>query len=269
MGHDLQRWFLSVPVLWLLSVGVAAEASGSDIPPDVKEKYEEGKAHFEAGAYEEAIAAFTEAYNLTGEPNLLFNLAACAERLGDAERAIAYYRVYLEEVPDAEDAEKVRERVKLLETEGIPSPEPEATVAPEPEPEPAEAETAEPPPPDVDPGKYYAQKKKEKRVIWPALTIGIGSFVLAGGITTAIMASKEFKSLENTCKPDCTDDDIGKAKGLAVASDVQFGIGGAAVVAGIVGLVLVKRREKQAAQAFRVTPVGVPGGGAVQIEGRF
>jgi tetratricopeptide (TPR) repeat protein len=259
-------------VLVLSTVGfqTVAVASEGDIPPDAKEKYEEGKASFEAGDFDVAIVAFTKAYNLSGEPNLLFNLAACAERLGDAQRAIAYYMVYLEEMPDAEDAASVRERVKQLETEGVPAPDETAPSEPEPE------ETSAPekaavvaPPPDIDPETYYAEKEEKKKTIWPALAIGIGSFVLGSALTMAILANKEYTSLENTCKPDCTDDDIGKAKGLAIASDVQFGIGGAAVVAGVVGLVLTKKREKQASRSVSVRPVGYIGGGQLRIEGRF
>jgi tetratricopeptide (TPR) repeat protein len=273
MGNLVARYVGSVALMSFLGVAATATGNESEIPPEAKQMYEEGKARFDAGAYEEAIVAFTKAYNATGEPNLLFNLAACAERLGDAERAIAYYRVYLEEVPDAEDADAVKARVKLLETEGIPAqkePEPAPEPAHEPAPEPEQVEKRlGPPPPDVDPREYYAKKPEKKRIIWPPVVIGLGGFVLAGGITTAILAKKEYTGLENSCKPNCSDDDIGTAKALAIASDVQIFTGGAAVIAGVVWLVIAKKQEKQAATAMWMVPIGYPGGGALTLQGRF
>jgi tetratricopeptide (TPR) repeat protein len=267
--------FLVVLLLSTVAIAATAQDDGSNIPPEVKSKYEAGKAEFDAGNFEAAIAAFTEVYNLTGEPDLLFNLAACAERLGDAERAIAYYRVYIEEVPDAPDAETVRQRIKTLETEGIPKPAPEPEPTPEPTPEVTAPEpaptTAAAPPPDIDPGEYYKKKAAKRTVVWPTIMIAAGAFVLAGGTTTAILANKKYKGLENTCKPNCTDEQIRTAKALAIASDVQFALGGAVLAGGVIGLVLTKRREKAETRraAVRITPAALYGGGVLMVEGRF
>jgi len=71
-----------------------AEPSEQDLE-QAKTRYEEGKRHFEAGAFDQALAAFTEAYNLSNKPDLLFNLAVCSEKLGQFDKAIAFYERYV------------------------------------------------------------------------------------------------------------------------------------------------------------------------------
>lgn len=253
--------------IWVMvAVGVAlvpcgADAQEGDEQDEAKAAYEAGKQLFTEKKYEEAAEKFTEAYNLTTEPNLLFNLAACAERLGDPDRAIAYYEVYLEEAPDAPDAEEVRKRLALLKSgkweppqdDAPVEPEPEPASAPEPEPT-AATTTTEPSPAETASAEafYRAElEKKEKKPFWPQLTIGLGGMVLASGVITSVLAYKEYDALKGSCKPDCTDDDISTARGLAIASDVQYGVGAVVTVIGVVGLIkqLKERKTEQPGEA--------------------
>lgn len=59
--------------------------------------YQNGARLYEEGQYEQAIAAFEEAYRLAGEPLLLYNQANAYERLGNAAKALEMlqkYRIY-------------------------------------------------------------------------------------------------------------------------------------------------------------------------------
>ena len=70
---------------------------------------------YDAGRYEAARKGFERAHELSRNPVLYFNLAACDEKLGQALVAVAHLRAYLAEVPNADDAVQVRERIGALE----------------------------------------------------------------------------------------------------------------------------------------------------------
>ncbi len=62
--------------------------------PDARarELYLQGDREYQAGRYEQAVAAFQEAYRLSGRPLLLFNLANAYERLGRYAEALEALR---------------------------------------------------------------------------------------------------------------------------------------------------------------------------------
>ncbi|MFN3197271.1 MAG: tetratricopeptide repeat protein [Bradymonadia bacterium] len=83
-----------------------------------REAYKEGITAFRARDFETASAAFGRAHTLDPAPILLFNLARCAEELGDGPKAIEYYTRYLEE-SDAkgipiDDRAEVERSIRLI-----------------------------------------------------------------------------------------------------------------------------------------------------------
>jgi tetratricopeptide (TPR) repeat protein len=80
-----------------------------------KAAFGEGTVAYDAGHYEDALHAFERAHELSRNPILFFNMAACTEKLGQLRVAVTYLRTYLSEVPQADDADKVRERIGGLE----------------------------------------------------------------------------------------------------------------------------------------------------------
>ena len=82
---------------------------------------ESGKAYFESGVrqynlghFKEAIVEFEKAYNIDPAPILLFNIAQSHRQLGDKERALFFYRRYLEQAPAAGNKREVEQRMKDL-----------------------------------------------------------------------------------------------------------------------------------------------------------
>ncbi len=264
---DRLIWKILFLVLFLgLPTQVLAENDQQNAPLDAKQHYIDGKIHFAEERFDEALASFTESYNLSGEPNLLFNLALTHEQLNDNQRAIAFYELYVEEVPDAPDLGDVKTQIEALKAKiAASSPPPSA------------------PPLDVplsekDPLTYYETDIKEKDgkerpgVFWPGVVVGAGGLLIASGVVTAILAQKEYDSLKNGCSPNCSDSDIKKAKGLAMATDFTFAFGGAAVVAGVVLWIVKKKNKKdEKKQPVAVNPsVSVLfGGGGLIVEGQF
>lgn len=70
---------------------------------------------FDLGKFELALQKYQEAYELKPVPGLLFNLGQCHRQLGNAERALFYFKRYLESGPPAGQAKATRELVTKLE----------------------------------------------------------------------------------------------------------------------------------------------------------
>ena len=82
--------------------------------------YARGQAAFDAGRYEEARAAFQEAYAAVPNPIVLVTLAECDLRLGRFDEALSGFERYLKDRPAAPDRVQVEQKVKdLLATPSI------------------------------------------------------------------------------------------------------------------------------------------------------
>lgn len=81
---------------------------------EARKLFEQGNADYSAGRYVLAAERFTRAYQLSGAPALLFNLANTYERAGDYEKAAHYLRMYLEG-GSVHDATSVKARLQRLE----------------------------------------------------------------------------------------------------------------------------------------------------------
>ncbi len=92
------------------------------VPPSQDELTQEARTFFERGVtmfrrrrYDAAMAAFTAAYNFARLPEVVYNLAVTAERLGRTQDAIDYFREYARSLP-RESAERamIDHRVEQL-----------------------------------------------------------------------------------------------------------------------------------------------------------
>ena len=243
-----------------------------------KEMYQQGVDAFKQNEFETALENFTEAYNLSGKPGILFNLALCQEKLGQTDRAIAYYELYLEEVPDAEDADAVRSKIDALNNpDALPAAPAEASTAETPE-KPAEeiqqvndnsANTATGPlqveiPPDPNARKYN---------IIQGLLVGGGTLLLVTGGLTTVAAFRKHSSYEDVCAPYCSDSQVKTVKRLALAADIQMGLGIASLATGIIWRVVYKQKRKriesQSGAALTFSPVMNASTGGFAVMGRF
>lgn len=118
-----------------LSLAVApTEASAEDAPaapsPEdiarAKEAFGAGKALFDEGKFDLAVDKFKESYRLSRNPLLLYNIALTLEKLGIDDKALFYYRKFLDEAPknaaqrpDAErSAKALGKKIEQAELEG-------------------------------------------------------------------------------------------------------------------------------------------------------
>jgi len=85
-------------LLLAASLGAPRAARAEAPKPDAvtaMQLNETGYTQYAAGHYAAALDSFERAYSPVAEPNLLFNIAGCHERLGQKSQALEYYRWFL------------------------------------------------------------------------------------------------------------------------------------------------------------------------------
>jgi tetratricopeptide (TPR) repeat protein len=108
-------------------VSILLLASAAHAGPDAPAKreasthYKQGKAYFQAGAYDKAVAEFRAAYDIAPANPILFNIARSYQLAGDKKQAVDWYGKYLGAEPDGALADEARgylaELVKALDAD--------------------------------------------------------------------------------------------------------------------------------------------------------
>jgi tetratricopeptide (TPR) repeat protein len=204
----------------------AAERAPQPTPEQdqrARELYRMGDELYAQGQYEEALAAFEEAYELSGRTLLLFNVANAQERAGHWEDAVVTLRTYLATV-EGDERGRIESRIESLEgrIERIRSMQQNPNeVAPAPPPE----------PPGVGPGG--------------PILLGASALLVGAGIALAVVAGNARDDLDGLCRngdggtycPSSASDALGRDKAFSITADVLFLAATGALVAGIVLLV--------------------------------
>lgn len=141
----------------------AAQEDQSQLDEAARLTFEQARADFTAGRYEQALTRFRQAYQLSPRPGLLYNIAQTLDRLRRDEETVEALRDYLEAAPDAPNRTEVEARIRVLD----------AALA--------ERRAAEPPPPDEDPVETAPPSAASIGVLHPAIFISVGGLALAGG----------------------------------------------------------------------------------------
>lgn len=106
-----------IAVALLSLASVAPRQAWAQSPEDIKTaktKYLEGRKLLEQGNAAGALSAFKQAHELSGQSGLLFYVAQAYERTGDLLNAQRHYQRYLDETPDADNAEEVLDTIIKL-----------------------------------------------------------------------------------------------------------------------------------------------------------
>jgi len=148
----------------MVTCGAFAVAGGGrawalQLSPQQKQErklhYERATRGYDVGKYQEAIDEYQKAYEIGGDPPMLYNIAQ-AYRLNDQPvEAIRFYRRYLQRQPNARNREDVERKISDLEKTveerrkaAVPPPPPPPTPPPVVV---APVVTPPPPPPVVEP----------------------------------------------------------------------------------------------------------------------
>jgi hypothetical protein len=224
-----------LPLLIVLGVSLGGPGVGSaraaELTPqqklDMKQLYERATRAYDVGKYNEAIEEYQKAYEIGGDPPMLYNIAQ-AYRLNDQPtEALRFYRRYLQRAPNARNREDVERKIAELEKSVEDHRKAAAAAAPPPVPTPAPAPApvvvAPPPPapapvpPAADatgatgatgapgtegtppPAPVEEQSQTRKIVSWSVLGVGV---VTAGvGIVFGVLAKKKSDSVTSMSNP--------------------------------------------------------------------
>jgi hypothetical protein len=110
---------LDLLMVLLLGVTLAPAARAAELTPaqklEMKQLYEKATRAYDVGKYNEAIEEYQKAYEIGGDPPMLYNIAQ-AYRLNDQPgEALRFYRRYLQRAPSARNREDVERKIAELE----------------------------------------------------------------------------------------------------------------------------------------------------------
>ena len=91
------------------------ELSGPEADRQARTLFEQGRAAYDEGRYRDSWDYFRQAYLLSKRPELLYNVGQSADRLRKDREALEAFRMYLAQVPKAENRREVENRVRALE----------------------------------------------------------------------------------------------------------------------------------------------------------
>ena len=99
-----------LPFLLALSLAAPARAD-DDKAKQAAAHYKQGRAFFDQGAYDQAIAEYQKAYDLDQKAAHLFNIGRAHHLKGDRKAALDFYRRYLTAEPEGQVAAQARQFV--------------------------------------------------------------------------------------------------------------------------------------------------------------
>lgn len=107
--------------IWIFATGLSGSSpvTAADDEPSAEQQhkallhFKKGQARFDGQEYLLAVEHFKISYEITGSPEILFNIAKCYEEANENEQAVVHYQMYLE-VSSGEDAKEVEQKIQLL-----------------------------------------------------------------------------------------------------------------------------------------------------------
>jgi tetratricopeptide (TPR) repeat protein len=270
--------FLSVLIL-LLAAPVSSlgqEAGRAQLTDQQKKKakehYDKATRFYHLGKYEDAIQEYENAYLISADPVMLYNIAQSHRLNNQPEEAIRFYRNYLRNAPNAQPSiradveKKITEMEKLAEenrrkaeaSRTVSTPPPVTTPLPPTE-VPPPVGPPSPPTAEVTAARPAPEPPRKSKVLPVTLLTGGGVLVATSVIFGAAAASKAKQVEEKAMSKTSTFDQSVKeletqgqtANTLAVLSGL---VGVAAGVTGVILLVKPADAESRAGSAAGPLP---------------
>ena len=225
---------------------------------EMKQHYEKATRAYDVQKYSEAVEEYQRAYEIGGDPAMLYNVAQSYrlnDQPGEAQR---FYRRYLQRSPNARNRDDVEKKIADLE-KTIEERRRKAAAAPPPV-APAPVVIVPPPPPEMP--IRQPEASPGRRVAGIVLAAVGGAALATAAITGKMASDKGAKLTDASTHGEVFDPNLeSNGKALNTVAIVSGIVGGVAVVTGAV-LILTSRgapaRERQAL----ISPM-VGGGGLV------
>jgi tetratricopeptide (TPR) repeat protein len=266
------------------STGSARESHAQSRGKQTAEShYDKGMKAYTLGHFPEAIEEFEKAFELRSEPIFLYNIAQSHRQSNSPQRAIFFYRRYLEADPNVKNRAEIEKRIKDMEMQlnaqkEHPGATPGATMttapgsaqpaapssAPAPQPVPVAVQPSPAPEATVQtPQPTPSENQGRGLRIAGIATASVGVAAVAAGVVFGLHASS---LRDEAYKGTYNDSKLQDSKSFRTLQWVSLSVGGAAVVTGGV-LYYLGLSAKDAPVAF--APVVAPGTGGAAIFGRF
>jgi tetratricopeptide (TPR) repeat protein len=249
VGTCSRAGFLLGAILSLaLSGATGAAAQAREDEAQARIHFEAGRAHYNYGRFARAAEEFTLAYELSGNPALLYDVFIAYRDDHQLERAVEALQAYLDLVDDQPNRPGLEARLAAMKRQLA-----------ERQPAPGEARSEEEafPPPQVEP----VERARKVRP-GPIALFGAGGALGVGAIITGVMAKKAESDVDEAC-PTRTECDaelqgkVNRVKRLGPVTDVLWVTGAVAVVGGLVWSLMGRGdRAKEPAVSFGCGPGG-------------
>lgn len=115
MRHERIVAAAMAALVLILGVVGGAGAQTEDQKARAKAEYRLGKAAFEIGQFQEALGHYQKAYRIYPAVGLLFNIGQCHRNLGNWDKAIFSFELYLKKKPDTDNRKAVQVLLQDLE----------------------------------------------------------------------------------------------------------------------------------------------------------
>lgn len=271
-------------------MSAASQAQEAGQPPptaeqkaQARERYDAGVRKFDVGRFDEAAADFEAAYQLTGAPEILFNMATAYRAAKHYDKALLMYRAYLRRVPDTGQRDTVEKRIAEL-TPIVKQQEDEQRSARD---EAARRERAEraaqeqqqqqqlaqqqqpgvaTPPPPPKPLPRWVQPTGIAVAAVGVAGVGVGialSFLAKSAADTVSSAAAGHMVFDGNLH-----DTEARGKGYDAGAIGCYVAGGVLAAAGV-ALIVVARTHRGPVEHVSALPVAGPSGGGFVVEGRF
>jgi iron complex outermembrane receptor protein len=108
------RLACAITALWILLIVPAARAD-DDEATKARNFYQKGMAHYQLDEYEAAILDWQEGFRLRPAPEFLYNLAQAYRLSRQPDKALSFYRKYLNMSPTATNRPEVERHIAALQ----------------------------------------------------------------------------------------------------------------------------------------------------------
>ena len=116
----------------IVLVASGATPARADDAQKARDLFTQGNTYFDLGQFDKAIDAWQNGYQLKNDPGFLYNIAQAYRTMGDAQKAIFFYKRYLSNSPKARNRAEVEQKIEALQKQlsvqeqakGLPPPGP-------------------------------------------------------------------------------------------------------------------------------------------------
>ena len=97
-----------------VSITFSAGPARADDADQARDLFTQGNTLFDIGQFDKAIDAWQRGYQLKNDPGFLYNIAQAYRTMGDAQKAIFFYKRYLSNAPKAHNRAEVEQKIDAL-----------------------------------------------------------------------------------------------------------------------------------------------------------